>query len=124
MKKEDLEKVLSDIISTVGIPANIRGYKFLREAIKSVVKNQLLATAITKKLYPQVAEEFQTTSSKVERAIRHAIDVGYNAGKMTNINNIFGINILEKYERPSNGQFIAIVAERLVLNGYWLCYVL
>ena len=116
---KNIEKELSDIITEVGVTANLKGYKFLKEAILSVVKNQRLATKITKELYPLVASEYETSASKVERAIRHAIDVGYNAGKMTNLNAHFGLEIFEKYEKPSNGQLIAIIADRLILK---YCY--
>ena len=116
--EKSLEQALSDIITIVGVPANIKGYKYLREAIFHVVKDLNLASSITKKLYPLVAKDNNTTSSKVERAIRHAIDIGYNAGKMTKLNDIFGIKIYDTYDNPTNGQFIALVADRLLLKGY------
>ena len=118
MEKKALEQTLTDIITVVGVPANIKGYKYLRDAITHVIGNQRLASSITKQLYPLVAEENNTSASKVERAIRHAIEVGYNAGKIINVNEVFGLKILDTYEKPSNGEFIALVADRLILKGY------
>lgn len=115
---KNLEQILSDIITIVGVPANIKGYKYLRDAIYHVVKDINLASKLTKSLYPLIASENNTSASRVEKAIRHAIEVGYNAGKMTNLNTIFGLEIFNTYDKPSNGEFIALVADRLILNGY------
>ena len=117
MESKSLEQTLSDIITVVGVPANIKGYKYLRDAIVKVIGNQKLASSITKTLYPMVAEENNTSASKVERAIRHAIDVGYNAGKIINLNNFFGLKIFDTYDKPSNGEFIALVADKMIIEG-------
>lgn len=113
MDNKKLEKILSDIISVVGVPANIKGYKYLREAIFHVVKNNKLASSITKTLYPLVAEENSTSASKVERNIRHAIEVGYNSGRLVNINKIFDAEIFQPYYKPTNSEFIMLIADRM-----------
>ena len=112
-----LFKRISEIFMTVGIPAHIKGYQFLREAIKLTVKQPGIINCITKQLYPAVAKHFDTTPSKVERAIRHAIEVGWARGKIENINNIFGVKVYGHNDRPTNGEFIALVADKLMLDG-------
>jgi len=111
---ENSEKALSEIMMIAGIMPNLKGYKYLKDAIKSVVKNPRLATEITKKLYPLIAEENSTSPQRVERAIRNAINVGYEAGKMTNLNTYFSTEIFAKYEKPTNSELIAIIADRLM----------
>ena len=86
-----IEEKITNIFITVGIPAHIKGYQFLREAIKLAIANPEIINSITKKLYPTIAEKYDTSASKVERAIRHAIEVAWNRGKIENINNLFGI---------------------------------
>ena len=117
MNKE-LYKILSDIITIVGVPTRVSGFKYLRDAIVFCIGDSSLARSLTKNLYPLVAKNNCTTSTCVERAIRHAIDVGYNTGKMSNINNIFGLEIFDRYYKPTNGEFISLVADRLALKGY------
>ena len=112
-----LEEKISNIFITVGIPAHIKGYQFLREAIKMAIFEPDIINSITKRLYPTIAERFQTTPSKVERAIRHAIEVSWNRGKIENINNIFGIKVYSANEKPTNGEFIALVADKMLLEG-------
>lgn len=108
------EKLLSEIMMIAGIMPNLKGYKYLKDAIKSVVKSPRLATEITKKLYPIIAEQNETSPQKVERAIRNAINVGYEAGKMSNLNSYFSADIFTKYQRPTNSELIAVIADRLM----------
>lgn len=113
----NLDEKLANIFITVGIPAHIKGYHFLREAVKMAVEKPEIINSITKKLYPSIAEKNQTTPSKVERAIRHAIEVAWNRGKIENINNVFGLKIYNSDEKPTNGEFIALVADKMLLEG-------
>ncbi len=108
-----LDEEITSIFLTIGIPAHIKGYHFLREAVKMVIDDSELINSITKELYPGVARRFNTTASKVERAIRHAIEVAWTRGRIENINNIFGYNIYTKNDKPTNGEFIALVADKL-----------
>ncbi|NLZ25083.1 MAG: sporulation transcription factor Spo0A, partial [Clostridiales bacterium] len=112
-----LDEKIANIFISVGIPAHIKGYHFLREAIKMAVETPDIINSITKKLYPSIAERFDTSPSKVERAIRHAIEVSWNRGKIENINNIFGIKVYSANEKPTNGEFIALVADKMLLEG-------
>ena len=105
-----------EILLQIGIPANLQGYQFLKESIKLVIDNPVYINAITKRMYPTVASTFNTTACRVERAIRHALEVAYNKGKMKNINKIFGLKILADNERPTNSEFVALIADRLSLD--------
>lgn len=111
-----LDEKISNIFITVGIPAHIKGYQYLRDGIKLVVENSQKINSITKYLYPEIAKRFGTTSSKVERAIRHAIEVAWNRGKIENINNLFGTKIYTANEKPTNGEFIALIADKMLLD--------
>lgn len=111
-----LDEKISNIFITVGIPAHIKGYQYLRDGIKLVVENSQKINSITKYLYPEIAKRFGTTSSKVERAIRHAIEVARNRGKIENINNLFGTKIYTANEKPTNGEFIALIADKMLLD--------
>jgi two-component system response regulator (stage 0 sporulation protein A) len=102
---------------TVGIPAHIKGYQFLREAIKMAIDSPEIINSITKRLYPEVAGRFETSPSKVERAIRHAIEVAWNKGKIENINSLFGVKVYSSNEKPTNGEFIALVADKMMLEN-------
>jgi len=113
---KSLEERVTNIFLVVGIPAHIKGYHFLREAIKMVVEDPTMINAITKRLYPGIAERYETTASKVERAIRHAIDVAWSRGKVENINQIFGYSVYSKNDKPTNGEFIALVADKLSME--------
>ena len=113
----DMDERISNIFITVGIPAHIKGYQFLREAIKMAVENPEIINSITKRLYPEVARVFDTSASKVERAIRHAIEVAWNRGKIENINSLFGIKVYNHNEKPTNGEFIALVADKMILES-------
>ncbi len=114
---KEVDEKLTNIFITVGIPAHIKGYQFLREAIKLAMEKPEMINSITKKLYPSIAEKFDTSASKVERAIRHAIEVAWNKGRIGNINDIFGLNIYEENEKPTNSEFIALVADKMLLDG-------
>lgn len=114
---KQLEEKITNIFITVGIPAHIKGYQFLREAIKMAIDNPEIINSITKKLYPSIAQKFETSPSKVERAIRHAIEVAWNRGKIENINTLFGVKVYSNNEKPTNGEFIALVADKMLLEG-------
>ena len=116
-KTNQKKKKITNIFITVGIPAHIKGYQFLREAIKLAIANPEIINSITKKLYPTIAEKYSTSASKVERAIRHAIEVAWNRGKIENINNLFGIKVYSSNEKPTNGEFIALVADKMLIEG-------
>lgn len=117
MASKEIEERITNIFITVGIPAHIKGYQFLREAIKLAMENPDIINSITKKLYPSIAERFDTSPSKVERAIRHAIEVAWNRGKIENINSIFGLTVYSSNEKPTNGEFIALVADKMLLEN-------
>lgn len=116
-KVKQLDERITNIFITVGIPAHIKGYQFLREAIKMAIDTPDIINSITKKLYPSIADKFDTSASKVERAIRHAIEVAWNRGKIENINNLFGIRVYGNNEKPTNGEFIALVADKMLIEG-------
>ncbi len=112
-----LDEKISNIFISIGIPAHIKGYQFLREAVKLAVEEPEIIGSITKKLYPTIAERFETSSSKVERGMRHAIEVAWNRGKIENINNIFGLKIYNRNEKPTNGELIALIADKMIMDG-------
>lgn len=114
--EKEIEEKITNIFITVGIPAHIKGYQFLREAIKLAMENPDIINSITKKLYPSIAQRFETSASKVERAIRHAIEVAWSRGKIENINNVFGLTVYSNNEKPTNGEFIALVADKMLLD--------
>lgn len=115
--RNEIEEKITNIFITVGIPAHIKGYQFLREAIKLAIDEPEIINSITKKLYPCIADKYMTSASKVERAIRHAIEVAWNRGKIENINNLFGIKVYSSNEKPTNGEFIALVADKMLIEG-------
>lgn len=116
-RSNNIDGRISDIFLLAGIPAHIRGYHFLREAIKIVIEEKGRINSITKQLYPDVAIRFNTTPGKVERAIRHAIDVSWNRGKAEGINKAFGCSVFGKYDKPTNGEFIALIADKLSIEN-------
>lgn len=116
-KNKQLDEKITNIFITVGIPAHIKGYQFLREAIKMAIDSPEIINSITKKLYPSIADKFDTSASKVERAIRHAIEVAWNRGKIENINSLFGVKVYSNNEKPTNGEFIALVADKMLIEG-------
>jgi two-component system response regulator (stage 0 sporulation protein A) len=112
----DLEAQVTQIIHQVGIPAHIKGYQYLRSAIIMVVKNNRVINEVTKTLYPTVAAEFSTTSSRVERAIRHAIEVAWDRGDVDMLNSFFGYTVQNSKGKPTNSEFIAMIADNLRLK--------
>ncbi|MGI6727778.1 MAG: sporulation transcription factor Spo0A [Anaerovoracaceae bacterium] len=115
-KCSDLEVDITNIIHEVGVPAHIKGYQYLRNAITMVVDDIDLLGAVTKELYPAIAKMNNTTPSRVERAIRHAIEVAWNRGKIETINNLFGYTVHNDKGKPTNSEFIAIIADKLRLE--------
>ncbi len=115
-KEQHIEVRISKVLHKLGIPAHIKGYLYLREAIKLVFEDINMMGAVTKKLYPTVAENFDTTPSRVERAIRHAIDVAWDKGEQKVIRNYFGNTLTSSSGKPTNSQFIAKIADRLRLE--------
>lgn len=116
-KSSSLESDITNIIHEVGVPAHIKGYQYLREAILMVVKDVDLLSGITKELYPGIAKKFNTTPSRVERAIRHAIEVAWSRGRIETINKLFGYTIHDEKGKPTNGEFIAMVADKLRMQS-------
>ena len=111
-----LEEKVSKIFINVGIPPHIKGYSFLREGVIMAVEDPDIINNITKKLYPKIGEKFTTSASKVERAIRHAIEVAWNRGRIDSINSILGVRAYIGQEKPTNGEFIALVADKMLLE--------
>lgn len=115
-KEENLEALVTNIIHEVGVPAHIKGYQYLREAIMMVVNDIDVINQITKSLYPKIAFKFSTTPSRVERAIRHAIEVAWGRGQQEAVENIFGYTISAAKGKPTNSEFIAMIADKLRLE--------
>ena len=111
-----MDERLSSLFLTIGIPAHIKGYHYLREAVKMTVANPDIINRITKELYPGVAHRFSTSPSKVERAIRHAIEVAWSRGRIEVLNKAFGCQVVTKEDKPTNGEFIAMIADKLTLE--------
>lgn len=112
----DLEQDVTDMIHDIGVPAHIKGYQYLREAIMMSVKEPAMISSITKVLYPTIAKQFQTTSSRVERAIRHAIEVAWSRGKIETLDGLFGYTIHTSKGKPTNSEFIALIADKIRLR--------
>ena len=112
----NLESVITDIIHDIGVPAHIKGYNYLRDAITLCIKDDEFINSITKLLYPTVAKNFSTTSSRVERAIRHAIEVAWNRGREEVLTDIFGYTIDTNKGKPTNGEFIAMISDSIKLK--------
>lgn len=112
----DLEVVVSEIMHQIGVPAHIKGYQYLREAIILSVNNTEMMGSVTKLLYPTVAKTFKTTSSRVERAIRHAIEVAWDRGDVDVLSSYFGYTIQSSRGKPTNSEFIAMIADKLRLQ--------
>ena len=114
--KNSIESMVTGIIHEIGVPAHIKGYQYLREAIIIAVNDMDVINAITKVLYPQVAKAFQTTPSRVERAIRHAIEVAWDRGDLDTLQRFFGYTVSNTKGKPTNSEFIALIADRLQLQ--------
>jgi len=115
-EKRDLATELSSILQEAGILPHIKGYSYLREAVIEVIDNVELLSAVTKELYPNIANKFNTTSSRVERAIRHSIEVSWNRGQLENLNNINGFNVNFDKGKPTNSEFIALISDKFRLE--------
>lgn len=113
---QTLEEDVTEIIHEVGVPAHIKGYQYLREAIIMCVNNMDMLNSITKILYPGIAKKFQTTPSRVERAIRHAIEVAWSRGKMDTLDELFGYTISNGKGKPTNSEFIALITDKIRLQ--------
>ncbi len=114
--KTSIETMVTNIIHEIGVPAHIKGYQYLREAIIIAVEDMDVINAITKVLYPQVAKTFQTTPSRVERAIRHAIEVAWDRGDLDTLQRFFGYTVSNTKGKPTNSEFIALIADKLQLQ--------
>ncbi len=112
-RKINLDASITSIIHEIGVPAHIKGYMYLREAITMVYKDIELLGSITKVLYPDIAKKFNTTASRVERAIRHAIEVAWSRGNIDSISTLFGYTVSHSKAKPTNSEFIAMVADKL-----------
>ncbi len=115
-KSYDLEAMVTEFIHELGVPAHIKGYQYVRTAIMMVVENMELLNYITKQLYPVIAKKYSTTSSRVERAIRHSIEVAWTRGRPETMNKVFGYTIDNGKGKPTNSEFIAMVADRIRLQ--------
>ena len=115
--QENLEKQVTDLLHEIGIPAHIKGYHYLRDSILMVVDDMDILNAITKILYPTVAKKHQTTASRVERAIRHAIEVAWSRGKLDTLERLFGYTVSNGKGKPTNSEFIALVADTIRLQS-------
>ena len=114
--QHDLEKDVTDMIHEIGVPAHIKGYQYLREAIMMSVEDVEMLGSITKVLYPTIAKKYQTTPSRVERAIRHAIEVAWSRGRMETLDALFGYTINTGKGKPTNSEFIALIADKIRLQ--------
>ena len=112
-----IENKVTKIIHKVGVPAHIKGYQYLRRAIIKAIIDRDIINSVTKELYPQVAKDFDTTSPRVERAIRHAIEVAWNRGDQETIQSIFGYTIQSNKGKPTNSEFIAMISDKLRLQN-------
>ena len=112
----DLEQDVTNMIHEIGVPAHIKGYQYLREAIMMSVEDPTMISSITKVLYPTIAKRFQTTPSRVERAIRHAIEVAWSRGRMETLDALFGYTINTGKGKPTNSEFIALIADKIRLQ--------
>lgn len=115
-REQSLESMVTEVIHEIGVPAHIKGYQYLREAIILSVNNMEMINAVTKVLYPEVAKTFETTPSRVERAIRHAIEVAWDRGDIEILQKFFGYTVSNIKGKPTNSEFIAMIADRLQLQ--------
>ena len=114
--EETLDEQITNLFLTLGIPAHIKGYQYLREAIHMVLDNHDVINRITKELYPGIARKFDTSASKVERAMRHAIEVAWTRGRLEAVNQMYGYRVFTREDKPTNGEFIAMVADKLAVR--------
>ena len=116
VNNSDLEVLVSEIMHQIGVPAHIKGYQYLREAIILSINDTEMMNSVTKVLYPTVAKRFSTTSSRVERAIRHAIEVAWDRGDLDTLQRFFGYTVSNTKGKPTNSEFIALIADKLQLQ--------
>ena len=116
IREGDLENRVTNLLHEIGIPAHIKGYHYLRDSIIMAVQDMGVLNAITKVLYPTVAKRYQTTSSRVERAIRHAIEVAWNRGKLDTLDELFGYTVSTGKGKPTNSEFVALIADTIQLE--------
>ncbi len=116
--QEDLNVVITEILHQIGVPAHIKGYQYVREAIRLTVENPEMLNSVTKILYPTVAKSFKSTSSRVERAIRHAIEVAWDRGDVDVLNSYFGYTIQSQRGKPTNSEFVAMISDKIRLKRY------
>ena len=116
LSQDSDELTVTEILHQVGVPAHIKGYQFLRDAILLAVGDHEYINAVTKRLYPEIAKRNNTTASRVERAIRHAIEVAWDRGDVDTLNSYFGYTILSMRGKPTNSEFIAMIADKIRLD--------
>lgn len=117
MREHDLEIVVTNMIHEIGVPAHIKGYQYLRDSITMAVEDMDILNSITKQLYPSIAQLHKTTPSRVERAIRHAIEVAWGRGKMDTIDELFGYTVSAGKGKPTNSEFIALISDKIRLEA-------
>lgn len=117
ISRRELEKTISDFMLELGIPAHLRGYQFLRSAVEMCVEDMELVGSVTKLLYPDLAKMYQTTDTKIERAIRNAIEVSWDRGNSDLFEELFGYSNTVEYTRPTNSEYIAVVADYIRLKN-------
>ena len=115
-RERNLESDVTNIIHEIGVPAHIKGYQYLRDAIMMSVDDAEMLNSITKQLYPSIAKRHKTTPSRVERAIRHAIEVAWSRGKMDTIDELFGYTVNNGKGKPTNSEFVALIADKIRLE--------
>lgn len=116
-KDSHIDKKIARIFIAIGISAKLKGYKFLREAIKLTLAEPDIINNVTTRLYPKIAGIFGTDTNRVERDIRNAIEVAWTRGKIENINSLFGMRVYNSYEKPTNSEFIALLADKIMLDA-------
>ena len=113
---ESVDEQITNLFLALGIPAHIKGYQYLREAVRMVLENHDVINRITKELYPAVARRFDTSASKVERAMRHAIGVAWTRGRLETVNQMYGYKVFRRDDKPTNGEFIALVSDKIAVR--------
>ena len=114
--RESVDEQITNLFLTLGIPAHIKGYQYLREAVHMVLENHDVINRITKELYPGIARKFDTSASKVERAMRHAIEVAWSRGRLEAVNQMYGHRVFAREDKPTNGEFIAMISDKLAVR--------
>ena len=114
--EESVDERITNLFLTLGIPAHIKGYQYLREAVRMVLEDHGLINRITKELYPGIARRFDTSASKVERAMRHAIEVAWTRGRLETVNQMYGYKVFKREDKPTNGEFIALVSDKIAVK--------